>query len=269
MSLFPVRAPLLIRPRNGTAAPRPHSRPLRPRRKLQSGQAAVETALILPLQLFTLLGAIQLSMAYQARLVNEYAAYKTARAASLYRLECRRMTNAALVALVPTVSGHYPPGTYTEPEARYLALTRAVISAGNRPPNNPPGAATPLTVVDYRLTDFRPEFDTQLDPGERPMKVHVRLAYFFEYRVPFANWIMSRFWLQTENGVQLASGIDPIMAVRDQRNEPLTPFLDTSLTRIAQSAIANRYFTVPIVSTFSLRMMSDPLPGVPLQGRCL
>lgn len=235
--------------------------------RADSGQAALETALILPLHLFTLLGAIQMSMAYQARLVTEYAAYKTARAASLYRLDCPHITNAALMALVPTVSAHFPPGMVTNAQSRYVALAQAVLAAGNRPPNNPPGAGTPLTVVDFRVTDFRPEFDEQLDPGERPMKVHVRLAYFYEYRVPFANWIISRFWLQTENGVQLAQGIDPLMAVHNQRSEPLTPFLDPTLTGIAQNAIASRYFTVPIVATFSLRMMSDPLPGR-LAGRC-
>lgn len=228
----------------------------------------METALILPLQLFTLLGVIQMSMAYQARLVTDYAAFKTARAASLYRLDCRHVTDAALMAVLPTVSGHFPPGAITSSQARYLALGSLLLASGNRPPNNPPGASTPLTVVDWRLTDRRPEFDEPLDPGERPMKVHVRLAYFYEYRVPFANWIISRFWLQTESGIQLAQGIDPIMAVHDQRSEPLTPFLDTTLTAIAQRAIANKYFTVPIVSTFSLRMMSDPLPGVPNAGRC-
>jgi hypothetical protein len=234
-----------------------------------SGQAALETALILPLQLFTLLGAIQMSMAYQARLVTEYAAYKTARAASIYRVDCNHMTNAALMALVPTVSAHFPPGMVTSAQARYTALASMVLSAGNRPPNNPPGASTPLTVVDWRLTDVRSEFDTQLDPGERPMKVHTRLAYFYEYRIPFANWIISRFWLQTEAGVQLTRGIDPLLAVHDVRDFPVNPFLDPTLTAIAQSAISNKYFTVPIVATFSLRMMSDPLPGVGASGRCL
>ena len=233
--------------------------------RADSGQAALETALILPLQLFTLLGAIQLSMAYQARLVAEYAAFKTARSASLYRTDCRHMTDAALMALLPTVSGHFPPGAVTSAQQRYVALGNLLLSSGNRPPNNPPGSATPLTVIDFRVTDFRPEFDEQLDPGDRPMKVHVRLAYFYEYRVPFANWIISRFWLQSESGIQLAQGIDPIMPARNHRSEPLTPFLDPSLTGIAQSAIANRYFTVPIVTTFSLRMMSDPLV---LSGRC-
>jgi hypothetical protein len=238
------------------------------RSSADSGQAALETALILPLQLFTLLGAIQMSMAYQARLVTEYAAYKTARAASLYRLDCGHMTNAALMALVPTISGHFPPGMVTTPQARYTALAAAVLGAGNRPPNNPPGAGTPLTVIDWRLTDSRPEFDTQLDPGDRPMKVHLRLAYFYEYRVPFANWVLSHFWLQTENGVQLTQGIDPILAVHNVRDEPLTPSLDPTLTTIAQTAISNQYFTVPIVATFSLRMMSDPLPGRGTSGRC-
>ncbi len=63
-------------------------------------------------------------------------------------------------------------------------------------------------------------------------------------------------------------GIDPILAVHNMRDEPLTPSLDPTLTTIAQTAISNKYFTVPIVATFSLRMMSDPLPGRGTSGRC-
>jgi hypothetical protein len=234
-----------------------------------SGQAALETALILPLQLFTLLGAIQMSMAYQARLVAEYAAYKVARAASIYRLDCPHMTNAALMALIPTVSGHFAPGAITTPQARYTALGNALLTSGNRPPNNPPGAATPLTVIDYRLTNALPEFDTQLDPGQKPMKVHVQLAYFFEYRVPFANWILSHAWLQAQNGVQLTKGVDPLLAVHNKvKDAPVNSYLNATLTSIAQTAIQNKYFTIPIVTTFSLRMMSDPMPGVGGAGRC-
>jgi hypothetical protein len=233
-------------------------------RPRDSGQAAVETALILPLQLFTLLGALQMGLAYQARLVNEYAAYKTARAASLYRVECQQMKDAALMALLPTVSrlGRATGGGNARVANRFVKAAQVLMAANNRPPNNPEGASTPLVHIDWRLTDARPEFDEQLDPGEAPMKVHVRLAYFFEYRIPFANWVLTRFWLQTQTGLQLYSGIDPIMAVHQNRAQAVQPTVDAELVGIAQRAIVNKYFTIPIVSTFSLRMMSDPLPGL-------
>ena len=77
---------------------------------------------------------------------------------------------------LPSMLMPEPPPSMAEPEPPVVGATS-------------PG--TPVTVVDWRLTDVRPEFDTQLDPGERPMKVHARLAYFYEYRIPFANWVIT------------------------------------------------------------------------------
>jgi hypothetical protein len=230
----------------------------------------VETALILPLQLFTLLGALQMSMAYQARLVNDYAAYKAARAASMYRLDCAHMRDAALMALVPTISrvGKATGAGNARVANRYVQAAQVVMAANNRPPNNPEGASTPLVHLDWRLTDARPEFDEQLDPGDVPMKVHLRLAYFYEYRIPFANWVLTRFWLQTQTGIQLYNGIDPLMPAAKNRDEPVQMTVDAELVGIARNAITSKYFTVPIVSTFSLRMMSDPLPGTGGSGHC-
>ena len=46
----------------------------------ESGQVAVEAALIMPLMVFMALGIIQLTMIQHAKLMTEYAAYQAARA---------------------------------------------------------------------------------------------------------------------------------------------------------------------------------------------
>src|SRR5947208_5083704 len=71
----------------------------------QSGQAAVETAIILPLLTFMVLGIIQLTMIQQASLMTEYAAYQAARAGVVWNGDWHKMEDAAIVVLTPTIAG--------------------------------------------------------------------------------------------------------------------------------------------------------------------
>lgn len=234
------------------------------RRHRERGQAAVETAIVLPMMVFMLLGLLQMTLAYQARLVNEYAAFKVARAASVYRLDCDRMVRAGLMALIPTIS-RVGDGKEPDPRPRYLATARKVLG-DNKPPNA--GVSIPLIWVDYRVTNFRDTFDDQLEPNQIPMKVHVRLAYFWEYRIPFANWIISRVWLSSQTGEAWATGADPITPVRGTPGRVTAARQVSPDVGIARLAITKNYFTVPLVSTWTMRMMSDPLPSVDLAGHC-
>jgi hypothetical protein len=245
----------------------------------ERGQAVVETALVLPLQLFCLLGLMQLAMSYQARLVGEYAAYKTARAASLYRLDCDRVTRAARLALLPTISRTTPRMMVNQPPSaaktidRYREAVNQVMAA-NQPPNNPEGVGTPLVVVDLRMENPSglSSFDVLLEPGEQPMKVYVRLIYFHELRLPFVNNVMARTWLMGQTGLAWRNGYNPLSPANNvslAHEAPLHTFLDGQLISIAQNAIARGYYTTPIITSFALRMMSDPIPGNPLVVRCM
>jgi hypothetical protein len=232
----------------------------------ERGQAAVETAIVLPLLVFMLLGVLQMSLAYQARLLNEYAAYKVARSASVYRLDCDHMIDAGLMALVPSVSLNQPfPDTKAGMRERFVATARALVG-GNKPPNR--GVNIPLVRVHYWVSGYtgRP-FDQQLEVDEEPMKVHIRLAYFFEYRIPFANWIISRVWLASQTGQAWATGADPITPVRSTAGRVTRATESSWDVDVVQQALRSNYFTVPLVSTWSMRMMSDPINGNIL-GRC-
>lgn len=219
---------------------------------------------MLPMMVFMVLGLLQMTLAYHAKLVNEYAAFKVARAASVYRLDCDRMVRAGLMALVPTIS-RVGDGNQSDPRPRYLATARKVLGE-NKPPNA--SVDIPLVWVDYRVTNFRNTFDEQLEPNETPMKVHVRLAYFWEYRIPFANWIISRVWLSSQTGSAWATGADPITPVRDSAGRVTRSTQISPDVGIARRAIRQNYFTVPLVSTWTMRMMSDPLPTADLVGHC-
>jgi hypothetical protein len=231
---------------------------MRARHDKERGQAAVETALTLPMMLFALLGILQLTLAYHARILTEYAAFKAARAGSVYRADCRRMQQAALMALIPSM-----PTVKAAPSEQFVRAATAVTTWRF----NQSSKLTPLVFVDYRIENMRWPFDVQLDPSsEAPMRLRIRLAYFFEYRIPMVNWIMTRYWLAVNTGRRWAS-TDPTMAML-QAKQPVAMASTDELVTNAQAAIARSYFTTPIVATWSMRMMSDPMPRERGEGRC-
>ncbi len=226
------------------------------------GQAVVETALVTPMVVFLLLGIIQLGLVYQARLATEYAAFKAARSASVYRLDCTRMKNAALMALVPTIPEGGARGQSVE--QRFASIARRVVRA------NRTRVGTPLLFVDYRLENRRPpgQFDTQLEPMQRPMRVYTRLFYFYEYRIPFAGPVMTRFWLATQMGTRWAAS-DPLMPTRNAETPPSARSrLDAEVLSLASRGVRGGYFTIPVTASWTMRMMSDPLPTSMSTGRC-
>jgi hypothetical protein len=232
-------------------------------RRNQDGQAAVETALTLPMLLFTALGILQLTLAYHARILTEYAAFKAVRAGSVYRADCKRMQTAALMALIPSM-----PAAKGSPQQQLvrtaLSITKLHFNRSSR--------FTPLILLDYKIENMPNSqgqpFDTQLEPGDRRVpRLRVKLTYFFEYRIPFVNWIMTKYWLAVNTGRQWAQ-YDPTLPVtRPQMVVDGNSALDELASQV-QSAAYRQFYTTPIVTSWSMRMMSDPLPGESGQGSC-
>lgn len=176
----------------------------------QSGQAAVETALTMPLTVFLLLGVLQLSMMLQARIMAQYAVYQAVRAGSLNKGDCRKMQQAALVALLPTitqvrtpaelgtafgarcnpcstegtgkVSIHYDPTRDTAPGAAGYDENLIEIVR-----ERPTGAQVPASGED---TDF----DEPRTP-DNIVRLEIRMIYWYRLRIPFVSWVMSKMFL--------------------------------------------------------------------------
>lgn len=74
-------------------------------RRDEGGQAVVESAIVIPLMTFLILGIVQLSMMQHARIMNEYAAFNAARAGIVWNADRFIMENAALISLMPTNDG--------------------------------------------------------------------------------------------------------------------------------------------------------------------
>ena len=75
----------------------------RPQSTRESGQAAVESALVMPMMVFIVLGIIQLTMIQHARIMTEYAAFNAARAGIVWNGNNERMHDAAIMSLLPTM----------------------------------------------------------------------------------------------------------------------------------------------------------------------
>lgn len=62
----------------------------------------VESAIVIPLMTFMILGVLQLTMVQHARIMTEYAAFNAARAGIVWNADPWIMENAAIISLMPT-----------------------------------------------------------------------------------------------------------------------------------------------------------------------
>jgi hypothetical protein len=241
-------------------------------RRGSEGQAAVESALTIPMMVFTMLGIVQLTVAYHARALAEYAAFKAARSGSVYRVDCKHMNHAALVALAPSMSFTLS----TKPSVESLYTTSVAYASSNttmwKSTAGSMVGGSKMVWIDYKLEHVDHDFDKQLDPGvEDVPRIRVRMAYFFHYRIPFANWVMVRYWLATQgllaNWGQNDQSDSTIMVVKADKPAVNKVADNTGDLNSATDAMVNQVrlnmlmgvYTLPIVTTWSMRMFSDPL----------
>lgn len=215
----------------------------------ESGQAAVESAIVLPLQIFLTLGIIQLTMMQHAKIMTEYAAFQAARAGIVWNGSNERMHDAAIMALTPTMGN---TSNLTELaktwgkailwDTAFTQLSFAGLNSINganfigqvRVDTITPSWYTPIQSVwklenanwkeiDFDGADAYPEIGPLAnfiqglfnidypDDSERVFRestvLSIRLRYFYELRIPFANFIIFTAWFAANAGVQLHGAI--------------------------------------------------------------
>lgn len=235
----------------------------------ESGQALVESALVLPLAIFLVLGTLQLFMMLQARIMTEYAAYRATRAGSVNHGDCTAMVHAALAPLLPTF-------TRTDTPARLgdaFALRR-----GNRfgPTELTSGADVSgesivwvirqsPTRADIGGADYE-RFDYAFDAP--PMTLEVRLVFWFPLRIPFADWVITRMMLAHYGMQEYAGVINPLSPAQVAQwpgSLTYTP-PPAEMAAYAGAAVAAKFselararkYLFPIQATHAMRMMTPP-----------
>ena len=230
----------------------------------------VETALTMPMMIFTLLAIVQMTAAHHARILAEYAAFKAVRSGSVYRAECDCMLKAGLVALVPSIME--PADTRRPGErptlrtgANYRTMFENTASYAER---NQTAKGTPILWLGYKLENDSglKDFDEQLESGKTPWILRVKLTYFYQLRIPFANYVMTRFWIASQTGGSWGNSANTDVINFAKKPGRLTGTNSSELIDEVEQALKVREYVMPIVSSWSMRMMSNPMPGAAPQG---
>ncbi|RKH52734.1 pilus assembly protein [Corallococcus llansteffanensis] len=252
--------------------------PRHPRESSESGQAMVEAALSLPLVVFLVLGALQLFLMMQARVMTHYAVFRATRAGSVGHGDCQRMTHAAILALIPTFHSFMGQGTgsLNGPLGRGAGsdaprlLANAFAARSN---NRYAGTGSPGPQLDgvhngsivWIQRDLAgggvesPE-DKDFDRPGHLRRLEVQLVFWYPLRIPFANWVMSRMFLAHFNIRPYTDANPLIVAERDANWNAgeVTPsrVLEGELAMELAERVNNRQYVFPIITTFTMRMMT-------------
>lgn len=238
----------------------------------ESGQAAVEAALILPLTVFLLLGTLQLFMLLQARIMTQYAAFRATRAGSVNHGDCARMTHSAIGALMPTIVSFMGSGTSgttagekfanafkLRMDNRYAGSGTVGDGSPDRGYDGPivwiyreaPSATAIATLPKRQDT----EFDQPIAPDQQPMRLEVRLVYWYALKIPFVDWVMSRMFL-AQWGVRSYDAQNPLLLTQKAKWEASSSPPEAAIASEMASRVDQGQYVFPIEATYTMRMMT-------------
>jgi hypothetical protein len=237
----------------------------------QSGQAAVEAALTLPLVIFLVLGTLQLFMMLQGRIMAEYAAFQAVRAGSRNHGDCVPMVHAALAGLMPSVTSYMGGSGGGSPGEKLASAWRDRIGSPESP--NPKyvsgkdgasdGPIFWLVRESPRAADVEsPEdsdFDLPAGDGSGAMRLEVRLIYWYRLRIPFADWVISRMLL-AHLGLKDYDAANPLMPADAKagwrQSSARVVNLDPLIRDELSSRVNSKQYVFPIQATYGMRMMT-------------
>ena len=223
----------------------------------ESGQALVEAALSLPLMLFCVLWALQLFLLLQARLLAEYAVYRAVRAGSLNHGDCRAMTHAAVLAVLPAIARTDGPDALATAwerrrtnryDARYDAHDGQIIELWREQPRAPSVAAPEDLHFDQPSTST----------VDHLVRIEARMVFWVRLKVPFVDWVLTRAFLAYW-GLKPYDAVNPLMPVQtaswqQASQPPRWPGGDLGDQMLRWSEQGHYLF--PIQTNFGMRMMT-------------
>lgn len=224
----------------------------------ESGQAAVEAAITLPLTLFLVLGALQLFLMLQARIFAEYAAFAAVRSGTVHHGNCEPMLHAAVAALLPTLTRTDSPAALAEAfRLRQNNRFQPAFDSGHT------GSIVWLLREQPLANSIRAdEEDVFDDPDVRGsydtlQRLEARLVYWYPLRIPFANWVMVRMFM-AHLGLRDFVGENPTLPV--QTNAVWQQQGGATLDGFLGQEVIRRYdrqeYAWPLVASWTMRMMT-------------
>lgn len=247
------------------------------RDRRESGQAAVETAIVLPLFVFLILGTLQLGLMHQARLMTKYAAYKAVRAGALHNADVKKMERAALAVLLPMISrgsnGTEHMMTVNSPsdfQQKWMwqeVLTNQITSTSIPyakvticgPLSGDLGAAS--GEVDFD----NPEKITSSGDWKDSQRSKLRIQLTFNYRmvIPFADLVIYNIARARELPYVIRLGLDGDTTRKEYLSKDMGAY---------DAAADQKVYVIPIRATYTMRMQSNLYLGknkLPGSNTCL
>ncbi len=250
------------------------------RSRCEEGQAAIEMAIVSPTMIFFVLGIVQLGLMQQARLLLEYAAFAAARAGSVWNADHRLMQDSALFVLTPTFgvsaeNAAWGPRVAGADSAAAFARTYEAFRGVSR---NGPLDLVRVDVLSPTREALGDRIEADFDePADRALtQLTVRVTYFFNLRVPYANWIIWQSFMAATAGITFARRVDGwygpggVPMGRTQRltragssaktpNPCYTNLSAADFSALTSLATTSATYLVPMVTTYTIRMQSNPI----------
>jgi len=251
----------------------------------------VETAIVMPLFVFLILGILQLALMHQARSMVKYAAFKAARAGILHHADTHNdgsntMEMAALAVLLPVISQNVggPEG------GEVIHRTRTSTDYGQKmgqqhfQNNQFPEANLKYVQVDIcaplqdqaqaHANAITPNghlsFDWPMDAGVgwqafSASKLAVQVTLNYRMMIPFADMVLWYMFREPVDAQQQRDVLYRDVLRMNGEKEPQQN-VDETIRQLA----SQRIYVVPIRANYALRMQSDLVVSrLPTQNRCV
>jgi hypothetical protein len=251
--------------------------------RVQSGQAAVESAIVLPLFVFLILGTLQLGLMHQARLLTKYAAYKAVRAGSLHNASKGKMEKVALAVLLPMISqpgrkggNEYirPVGSAEDFHSKWGELVTNQMQDGLKYAEVIVCGPTKQEVQSSgRELDFDdPAFSTGSNwKDSQRTKLRVQVTFNYRMPIPFADWVI----YQVVRGRKVYEGLrmDDVNEGKEREGVNQRKFGGKRTGEGPyEQAAAQSVYIMPIRATYTMRMQSNfylSREGLPEKNECI
>ena len=239
--------------------------------KARRGQSAVETAIVMPMFVFIILGLLQLGLMHQARLMTKYAAYKAARAGSIHSAKMTVMEGAAMAVLLPFMAQGQNQSelTFHATSGAEFATAWSQVKGNNQTTADGKkwvdvticGPTTDL----FKDNDFDdPTFDQSYAGGAAKWdkasstRLNVQVTFYYRMPIPFANGIL--WWIthgeEDRETMRLLRMQTKIKSVGGTVNKQEDGSQTATIDKFKDLANQGKYI-MPIRNSWGMRMHSN------------